>query len=112
MPGVVFIVDSTVTGLFVQMGFVGLVAFAGVLAALSARCGYVGWVLFGMTWLLGLGVNWLEAYPINLIVTSAYGLLWARADRFRATREERLKGEERLTQTTPVHMKLPEETAG
>lgn len=90
LPGVVFIVDSTVTSLFVQIGLVGLVAFAGMLALLSARCGYVGWVLFGMTWLLGLGVNWLEAYPINLIVTSAYGLLWAKADRLRAAWEGRV----------------------
>jgi len=87
---VMFVADSTVTSLIAQIGFVGLVAFAGVLAALSARCGFAGWVLFGMTWLLGLGVNWLEFYPINLIVTSAYGLLWAKADRLRAAREERV----------------------
>lgn len=90
LPGVVLIVDSLITSLVVQIGFLGLVAFAGVLAVLSARCGFVGWVLFWVTWLLGLGLNWLEFYPINLIVTSAYGLLWAKADRLRAAREEKV----------------------
>jgi hypothetical protein len=88
LPGVVFIADSLITSLVVQIGFVGLVAFVYMLSALSARCGYAGWVLFGLTWLLGLNINWLEAYPFNLIATSAYGLLLARADRLRATVKE------------------------
>lgn len=88
LPGVVFIVDSMITSLIVQFGFVGLGAFLCMLAGLSARCGFAGWVLFGLTWLLGLSVNWLEAYPINLIATSAFGLLLARTDRLRAAMEE------------------------
>lgn len=80
----VSILDSTITALVVQIGFVGLAAFLFTLVALSARCGYAGWVLFGLVFVLGINVNWLEFYPVNLMVTAAYGILWARADRVRA----------------------------
>jgi hypothetical protein len=82
---VMMMLDSTITCVVVQIGFVGLASFAFVLAMLSARCGFVGWVLFGLIWVLGLTINWLEFYPINLIVTSAYGMLWAKADQLSAT---------------------------
>jgi hypothetical protein len=77
------ILDSTITALVVQIGSVGLIAYFLFLVALSARCGFAGWVLFGLVSVMGVSANWLEFYPINLIVTSAYGLLWAKADRLR-----------------------------
>ncbi len=75
------ILDSTITALVVQIGFVGLIAYFLFLIALSARCGFAGWVLFGLVCVLGVNVNWLELYPINLMVCCAYGMLWAKADR-------------------------------
>jgi len=77
------ILDSTITALVVQIGFIGLMAFLLFLAALSARCGFAGWILFGLVCVVGINVNWLEFYPINLMTTAAYGMLWAKADRWR-----------------------------
>jgi hypothetical protein len=72
------ILDSTVTALVVQLGFLGVVSFLVAFGALSYRCGYIGWVLFGLMFIAGINVNWLEFYPMNLLFTAAYGIVWAQ----------------------------------
>ncbi len=79
------ILDSTFTALIVQVGFVGLVGFLVAFAALSTRCGFPGWVLFGLLLIVGVNGNWLEHYPFNLIATTAYGVFWARQDLLRSS---------------------------
>jgi hypothetical protein len=78
------ILDSTYTALVVQVGFVGLAGFLLALCVLAARCGGEGWTLLGLTLVTGLNVNWLEFYPMNLLFTAAYGMLWARREGRRA----------------------------
>jgi hypothetical protein len=75
------ILDSTYTALIVQMGFIGLGLFLLAFASLSAKCGFAGWVLYGLMVIVGINGNVLEYYPFNLVLTAAYGILWGRRDR-------------------------------
>jgi len=72
------ILDSTYVCLIVQIGFIGLGLFLLTFASLSAKCGFAGWVLYGVMLIVGLNGNVLEYYPFNLIITAAYGILWGK----------------------------------
>ena len=72
------ILDSTYTGLLVQIGLVGLGAFLLSFACLAHRCGVEGWILFGVMLIVGVNGNVLEYYPFNLILAASFGILWAR----------------------------------
>jgi hypothetical protein len=81
LASLVLSLDSMYTTLLVQFGVVGLVAFLFVFAVLSHRCGYAGWVLFGVMLMVGFSGHWLEYYPFNLLAAVAYGMLWGKAKR-------------------------------
>ena len=77
------ILDSTYISLIVQIGFIGLGLFLLTFASLSARCGFAGWVLYGLMLIVGSNGNVLEYYPFNLVVAAAYGILWGKREQMK-----------------------------